>query len=53
MKEEDKATDPVQTAWDFARGDPVTMACTMWCDTRTTRNGDGYHKSRPRREKTP
>ncbi|KAI1399453.1 hypothetical protein F4819DRAFT_464966 [Hypoxylon fuscum] len=45
MKEEDKAADPVQTAWNFARGDPVTMACTKWCDTRTTRSGENnVHK---------
>lgn len=37
--------EPVQTAWDFGRGDPVTMACTKWCDTRTSRSGNGdYHK---------
>lgn len=45
LTEEDKSAEPVQTAWDFARGDPVTMACTIYCDTRTTRSGDqNVHK---------
>jgi hypothetical protein len=34
----------VQTAWDFGRGDPITMACTIVCDTNTTRSGSA-HKS--------
>lgn len=39
LTEDDKSAEPVQTAWDFGRGDPVTMACTIVCDTRTTRSG--------------
>jgi hypothetical protein len=43
FKEGDTMTDFVQTAWYFARGGPVTMACTVWCDTRNTRDGS-VHK---------
>jgi hypothetical protein len=47
LQEEDKSVEPVQTAWDFGRGDPVTMACTIVCDTRTTRSGNANtHKSK-------
>ncbi|AEO68435.1 a10b265c-8309-4604-9fbd-c5c4edfe3d6a [Thermothielavioides terrestris] len=46
LTEEDKPAEPVQTAWDFGRGDPITMACTIVCDTRTTRSGNANtHKN--------
>lgn len=36
----------VDTAWkNFGEGDPVTMACVISCDTRTTRSGNAnVHK---------
>ncbi len=40
LTEDDKSARPVQTAWDFGRGDPITMTCTIVCDTRTTRSGN-------------
>ncbi|EJP65462.1 uncharacterized protein BBA_05793 [Beauveria bassiana ARSEF 2860] len=40
---DDKTGEPIQTAWDFARGDPVTMSCAIYCDQRTTR-GASTHK---------
>lgn len=47
LTEEHKSVEPVQTAWDFGRGDPITMACTIVCDTRTTRSGSSNtHKSK-------
>lgn len=47
LTEEHKSVEPVHTAWDFGRGDPITMACTTVCDTRTTRSGTGnVHKSK-------
>lgn len=30
----------IETTWkNFGKGDPVTMACVISCDTRTTRSG--------------
>lgn len=43
ITDEDKAGEPVQTAWDFGRGDPVTMSCSIYCDQRTTR-GSSTHR---------
>ncbi|KAK4199550.1 hypothetical protein QBC40DRAFT_227472 [Triangularia verruculosa] len=46
LTEKDKSIEPVQTAWDFGRSDPVTIACTIVCDTRTTRSGNANtHKN--------
>ncbi|KAI9814486.1 MAG: hypothetical protein M1832_005892 [Thelocarpon impressellum] len=48
LTEKDLLLNPVQTAWLFGRGtgDPVTMACTLYCDTRTTRSGGkNVHKN--------
>ncbi|KAI1124892.1 hypothetical protein F5Y10DRAFT_284666 [Nemania abortiva] len=39
LTHDDRLAEPVQTAWDFGRGDPVTMACAMYCDVRMTRSG--------------
>ncbi|QLI72041.1 uncharacterized protein G6M90_00g080960 [Metarhizium brunneum] len=38
MTEEDESAQQVQTAWNFGRGSPITMACTIVCDIRTTRS---------------
>ncbi|KAI0102612.1 hypothetical protein GGR51DRAFT_562532 [Nemania sp. FL0031] len=38
LTQEARSAGPVQTAWDFGRRDPVTMACAIYCDTRTTRS---------------
>ncbi|KAK0368161.1 hypothetical protein CLIM01_14481 [Colletotrichum limetticola] len=35
--------DYIETAWDLGKGDPVTMTCVIYCDTRSTRSG-GTHK---------
>ncbi|KAI1106982.1 hypothetical protein F4804DRAFT_329728 [Jackrogersella minutella] len=43
ITDDDKTGEPIQTAWDFGRGDPVTMSCTIYCDQRTTR-GSSVHK---------
>ncbi|PMB67227.1 hypothetical protein BM221_006890 [Beauveria bassiana] len=43
IADDDKTGEPIQTAWDFARGDPVTMSCAIYCDQRTTR-GASTHK---------
>jgi hypothetical protein len=42
MVEEDWRLNPVETAWNLGRGDPVTMACVLLCATATTERG-GYH----------
>ncbi|KAM3517017.1 hypothetical protein NHJ13051_009370 [Beauveria bassiana] len=53
MTEEDKSAQPVQTAWNFGRGSPITMACTIVCDTRTTRSGESnVHKGTQSHPKT-
>lgn len=44
ITDDDKTGEPIQTAWDFGRGDPVTMSCTIYCDQRTTR-GSSVHKN--------
>ncbi len=47
MTQEDLLGKPVQTAWDFGRGDPVTMGCRIYCDTRVTRSGlKNVHKGK-------
>jgi len=46
LTEADKANNPVQTGWNFGRGDPLMEACEIFCDTRTTRSGSGnVHKN--------
>jgi hypothetical protein len=39
---EDWRLNPVETAWNLGKGDPVTMACVLLCATATTEQG-GYH----------
>ncbi|KAI0392699.1 hypothetical protein F5Y17DRAFT_435557 [Xylariaceae sp. FL0594] len=48
LTDEDKASpgEPIQTAWDFGRGDPVTMSCTIVCDERTTRASSTHKHTR-------
>ncbi|KAI1810731.1 hypothetical protein GGS20DRAFT_566251 [Poronia punctata] len=50
ITEDDKVGEPLQTAWDFGRGDPVTMSCSIWCDQRTTRNGSTHKGTRSHRK---
>lgn len=42
MVEEDWRLNPVETAWNLGKGDPVTMACVLLCATATTEQG-GHH----------
>ena len=37
------ADSTIETGWNLGKGQPVTMACVITCDTRSTRAG-GYHK---------
>ncbi|KAI9725705.1 MAG: hypothetical protein M1834_009751 [Cirrosporium novae-zelandiae] len=34
----------IETAWNLGKGDPVTMACVIVCDSRTTRGGAVHKK---------
>ncbi|KAI4173800.1 MAG: hypothetical protein LQ343_002735 [Gyalolechia ehrenbergii] len=42
--DEARAANQTETAWNLGRGDPVTMACVIVCDTITTRHGGAKHK---------
>jgi hypothetical protein len=42
MREEDWRLNPVETAWNLGKGDPVTMVCVLVCAVATTERG-GYH----------
>lgn len=46
ITDDDKTGEPIQTAWDFGRGDPVTMSCTIYCDQLTTRTSSSHKGSR-------
>lgn len=41
--EKPQAANHTETAWNLGKGDPVTMACMIVCDSRNTRDGS-IHK---------
>ncbi|KAI9861045.1 MAG: hypothetical protein M1813_005474 [Trichoglossum hirsutum] len=41
--DEARAVNHIETAWNLGKGDPVTMACVIVCDSRTSRGG-AVHK---------
>ncbi|KAJ5971842.1 uncharacterized protein N7479_001760 [Penicillium vulpinum] len=41
--EESQSANHTETAWNLGKGDPVTMACMIVCDSRNTRDGS-IHK---------
>jgi hypothetical protein len=44
IQKEDWNEDPMETAWNLGKGEPVTMACRKVCATATTAEG-GAHLS--------
>ncbi|KAI0398652.1 hypothetical protein F4802DRAFT_611455 [Xylaria palmicola] len=39
LTEEDEKASTIETQWNLGRGDPVTMACMLYCTSETTRSG--------------